>query len=97
MFARVRIITDRKDNIVKIPASAVIHRFGEQFVFVVDSSEPENLTVQRRAILPGILIDGMLEIQQGLSPYEELVVRGQTLLENGSRVNLIERVSPLPN
>ena len=35
MFAEVRIITEQKDNIVKIPADVVIRRFGETFVFVV--------------------------------------------------------------
>ena len=41
MFAKVRIITEQKDNIVKIPASAVISRFGEQYVYVVEKN-PEN-------------------------------------------------------
>jgi len=97
MFARVRIITERKDNIVKIPASAVINRFGEQYVYVIsqDDEDPEITIVRKRVITPGILIDGIIEILSGLSPDEEVVVRGQTLLDDGSRVNVIERVTPL--
>ena len=97
MFARVRVITERKDNIVKIPASAVISRFGEQYVFVV-GKDPENPEIDiaiRRIVIPGILIDGIAEIQSGLAPDEEIVIRGQTLLDDGSRVNVIERVTPL--
>jgi multidrug efflux pump subunit AcrA (membrane-fusion protein) len=97
MFARVRVITESKDNIVKIPASAVMNRFGERYVYVLDKDpeDPDIDIVRRRIIVPGILIDGVMEIQSGLEPYEEVVVRGQTLLDDGSRVNVIERITPL--
>ena len=97
MFAKVRVITEHKDSIVKIPASAMLSRFGEQYVYVIenDSENPEQNIVRKRIVVPGILIDGVLEIQDGLAPDEEVVVRGQTLLEDGVRVNIIERVTPL--
>ena len=95
MFAKVRVITEIKENIVKIPISALINRFGEQFVFVVDSSDSGSPVVRKREIVQGILIDGVLEVTQGLANGEEVVVRGQTLLEDGSRVNIIERLAPL--
>jgi len=41
MFAKVKLITDQKENIVKIPASALIQRFGENYVFVVEELPPE--------------------------------------------------------
>jgi multidrug efflux pump subunit AcrA (membrane-fusion protein) len=99
MFAKVRIITESKNNIVKIPASAMLSRFGEQYVYVVekDSVDPQYDIVRKRLVTPGILIDGVLEIQSGLAPDEEIVVRGQTLLEDGTRVNIIERLAPLKN
>ena len=97
MFAKVRIITERKDNIVKIPASAMLSRFGEQYVFAIDHDpeNPDQTIVVKKAVVPGILIDGVLEIQTGLAPDEEIVVRGQTLLDDGSRVNIIDRFAPL--
>jgi RND family efflux transporter MFP subunit len=95
MFAKVRIITETKEDVVKIPASAVVNRFGEQYVFSVDKSDPETPTARKRVIVPGITIDGVMEIRQGLAPDEEIVIRGQTLLEEGSRVNIIEQLSPL--
>jgi membrane fusion protein, multidrug efflux system len=99
MFAKVRIITESKNNIVKIPASAMLSRFGEQYVYVVgkDPVDPQYNIVRKRAVTPGILIDGVLEIQSGLAPDEEIVTRGQTLLEDGARVNIIERAAPLQN
>jgi len=97
MFAKVRVITDRKNNVVKIPAAAVINRFGEQFIYVIakDEENPEINIVKKRVVAPGILIDGVMEIQNGLEPSEEIVIRGQTLLDDGSRVNIIERLAPL--
>ena len=95
MFAKVRVITERKDNIVKIPAAAVINRFGEQFVYVIAKDEQDNNIVRKKIIAPGILIDNVLEIQKGLEPSDEIVIRGQTLLDDGSRVNIIERLAPL--
>jgi multidrug efflux pump subunit AcrA (membrane-fusion protein) len=97
MFAKVKIITERKDNIVKIPVSALISRFGEQYVYVVEA-DPENAeqtVVRKRNVVPGISIDGSLEVQSGLASEEEIVIRGQTLLDDGSRVNIVERFAPL--
>jgi multidrug efflux pump subunit AcrA (membrane-fusion protein) len=97
MFAKVKIITERKDNIVKIPASAMLNRFGEQYVFMVDndSENPDQKVARKKMVVPGILIDGVLEVQSGLAPDEEIVVRGQTLLEDSSRINVIEQLAPL--
>jgi len=97
MFAKVKIITERKKNIVKIPATAMLNRFGEQYVFVVgvDPENPQQKNVKKRIVAPGILIDGVLEIQNGLVAGEEIVVRGQTLLEDGAWVNVIEQFAPL--
>jgi membrane fusion protein, multidrug efflux system len=41
MFAEVRIITEQKENIVKVPADVLIRRFGENFVFVVREGREE--------------------------------------------------------
>jgi membrane fusion protein, multidrug efflux system len=97
MFAKVKIITQQKSNIVKIPAAAVIKRFGEEYVYIVekDPANPEFNVARKRIIVQGIIIDGITEIQSGLAPDEEIVIRGQTLLDDGSRVNVIERLTQL--
>jgi len=97
MFAKVRIITEQKNNIVKIPVTAAINRFGEQYVFVTakDPANPEITIVNKRIIVPGIIIDGIMEVQSGLAADEEIVIRGQTLLDEGSRVNVIDKIAPI--
>lgn len=91
MFAEVRIITEQKDNIVKVPSDVVIRRFGDTFVYVVT----EENTAERRSVNPGIEIDNKLEITEGLAPEERVVYQGQNLLEDGSRVRVIDTVEPL--
>jgi multidrug efflux pump subunit AcrA (membrane-fusion protein) len=97
MFAKVRIITETKNNIVKIPAAALAQRFGESYVFVAapDPANSNYRIARRQVVVPGIQIDGVLEVQQGLSPDDEIVIRGQTLLEDGARINVIDRIAPL--
>ncbi len=97
MFAKVKILTEEKDDIVKIPANAVVKRFGENYVFTVqtDPADAAFLIARKKKITQGILIDDKLEVRSGLEPNEEIVVRGQTLLEDGSRVNVVDRLAPL--
>ena len=141
MFAKVKLITAQKENIVKIPASALIQRFGESYVFVIEDAPPDTAQdenkeaseekkgffaslkeffsslfgkkkdedadkkpsadppkfyiAKKRIVQPGILIDGVLEITSGLKPGEEFIIKGQTLLNEGARVNIIERTASI--
>jgi multidrug efflux pump subunit AcrA (membrane-fusion protein) len=93
MFARVKLITDERTNIVKIPSSAVVSRFGETFVFTVKRGE--KTTVEKRPVTVGIVVDEKAEILRGIAAKDEVVIRGQTLLENGSEVNIVSKADPL--
>ncbi|MDR3114278.1 MAG: efflux RND transporter periplasmic adaptor subunit [Treponema sp.] len=97
MFAKVKIITERKDRIVKLPAGALVQRFGKTYVFTAetDPTDPAFRVARQKVVVPGILVDGVVEIQEGLAADEEVIIRGQTLLEDGSRINVIDRVAPL--
>jgi hypothetical protein len=58
---------------------------------VEESTPPfEYLTVTQRAVKAGISVDGVTEIIEGLEPGETVVSRGQTLLENGSHVQVVD-------
>lgn len=91
MFAAVRIITEEKDGIVKIPANCLVTRFGDTFVFVVNDEG----VAQQRDVTPGIEVDNKLEIVSGLEPGERVVYQGQSLLKDQARVRVIETVRPL--
>lgn len=91
MFAEVRIITERRNDIVKLPSDAIISRFGETFVFVAR----EDGTAERRVVNPGLVVDSKVEITSGLRAGELVVYQGQSLLEDGVRVRVIETLNVL--
>jgi len=90
MFAKIKIITEKKNSIVKIPAQSLIKRYGVYYVFVVHDDQ-----VEKREVNPGIEIDNKLEITGGLEPGEIVVIRGQTLLEDKAKVRVIDQIQPL--
>ena len=90
MFAKISIIIEEKQNIVKIPAECMVTRSDIPYVFVVTDER-----VEAREIVPGIQIDNKLEVTQGLAPGEVVVIRGQTLLEDGAGVKIIDTIPPL--
>jgi multidrug efflux pump subunit AcrA (membrane-fusion protein) len=95
MFAGIKIITEKKKGIVKIPVSCVVTRQDEYFVFVVKDDGTEGAHAELRRIVPGMQIDNKLEVVEGLEPGETIVLRGQTLLEDGTRVKIVETEPPL--
>lgn len=97
MFAKVKIITEEKSGIVKIPAEAIIRRYGEQYVFTVetDPKDPAFTIAQKRLVIPGILIDDQVEIREGLEAGAQVIIRGQSLLEDGVRVHVVDTTAPL--
>jgi membrane fusion protein, multidrug efflux system len=91
MFAKVRIIVEDKERIVKIPSECLINRYGVPYVFVVS----EDGRAEAREVVPGIQIDDKLEVVRGLAPGETVVIRGQTLLEDQAKVRIIDEVPAL--
>ncbi len=93
MFAKVKIIVQEKTETVKIPQECMVTREDAPVVFVVG----ENDQVIARPITPGIQIDNKLEVLDGISPGETVVIRGQTLLEDGAKIRVIDTIEPLPD
>jgi multidrug efflux pump subunit AcrA (membrane-fusion protein) len=92
MFANVKIVTESKNNVLIVPESAVLRRSGQQFVYKVqaDPSGEGVKIVKRTPVTVGLVIDNKAEITDGLDAGDEIVVRGQTTLTDGSHVNVIQ-------
>lgn len=95
MFAQFKLITEERRNTVKIPEEALLSRDGSTFVFVVQRTD-DAARVERREVVPGIRISGKAEILEGLSAGEEVVVEGQSFLDDGVKVQVVKQVPPLP-
>ena len=87
MYAEVRLTTDKKTRVVKVPADTILRRLGEVFVYVI-----ENERAVKRIVVPGITLEGAVEIAEGLEAGEIVVYQGQTLLEDGVKVNVVRNI-----
>jgi len=90
LFAKVKIITQVKDNIIKIPSDSIVTRNEKSVVFVVDSDpkNPNTLIAKQEEVSVGINIDGYAEITSGVNVGDEIVEKGVTLLSDGAQINI---------
>jgi multidrug efflux pump subunit AcrA (membrane-fusion protein) len=89
MYARVKLITSERRNVIVIPNEALVRRAGDTYVFVLG----EESRVRMVDVDEGIRVDDKLEILSGILPDDEIVVKGQTLLDDGSKVNVISVIN----
>ncbi|APZ93581.1 Efflux pump periplasmic linker BepF [Fuerstiella marisgermanici] len=71
MFARIRIPGSAGYEAVLIPDSAIGTDQSSQFVYIVVDGK-----IERRAITPGPIVDGLRVIRKGLTGDESLVIEG---------------------
>ncbi len=83
MFARVRLITDHRQDSLVVPEQALVPQGTEQFVFKVVDGKAQRVKVdigQRR--------DAKVEIVQGLAAEDVVVTAGQLKLRDGTPVRV---------
>ena len=91
MYARVRLITESIKDAIVVPASAIVSREGAPYLFVISSQKNGNTPAKVKlcAVEQGILVDNKTEITKGLIAGDEIVVKGQNLLNDGASVNIV--------
>ena len=87
-FVRVAIQTDVRPDAILVPKRAVIERDGEVFVFLAKNGVARRVPVQL-----GYEEDGNIEILQGISAGDRVVVAGQGELEDGSEIRTVRKDS----
>jgi multidrug efflux system membrane fusion protein len=83
MFVEVSVVTERREGVPVVPREAVTERGGTKVVFVLDGQK-----VAQRDVVPGLGDDDVVEIREGLSPGDRVVVRGLETLTDGTRVRV---------
>jgi membrane fusion protein (multidrug efflux system) len=89
MFARVRLITERRQDSLVVPEQALVPQGTEQYVFKVVDGKAQRVKVdigQRR--------DAKVEIVQGLAAEDIVVTAGQLKLRDGAQVRIANGGSP---
>ena len=82
MTARVTINLGDVSDVIAIPKDALL----DSYLFVVKDS-----TTERRDVVVGLIGDKMIEIREGVTEGEQIVVIGQQRLAGGEKVNPIPR------
>ncbi|MCK5306558.1 MAG: efflux RND transporter periplasmic adaptor subunit [Candidatus Omnitrophica bacterium] len=84
MFARANLILEKKENALIVPIKAVLSENSRKFVFIVNSS-----TAHKKKVETGIYQKDFVEIIEGLSVGEDVIIEGNYGLKDGANV-LIE-------
>jgi len=78
MFAEARILTDKKENALLLPSSAIQRIAGKSFVFIKVADD----LFDARVVRLGAKVDGNVEITEGLKPQELIAVEHTFLLKS---------------
>ncbi len=81
MIVRAEFIRQRLDQVISIPLFAVMDREGEKIVFLA-----ENGVAKKVKVVTGSSVGQRIVIKQGLSANQTLIVKGQQLLADGTRI-----------
>lgn len=82
MYVRIKLNTVLHKNVISVPSDCVVSSGGKQFVFVLN----DDMTVSQREVQTGVTVDVRLEITDGLSAGEKIVVNGMQVLTDGATV-----------
>lgn len=82
-LARVTFDLATSEDVLLLPAAAVLGAQGAQSVFIIDSG-----TAARRTVRTGLTSQGRIEIVSGLSEGEQVVVTGNANLREGMSVRV---------
>lgn len=110
-FVRVRVVLPEEDGVIAVPLTALTTSLYGDFVYVVKPAETTEasgaaavpakeqaepaLVVKQIFVKVGRRSEGRVEITQGVSFGDELVVAGQNRLSNGTPVKVDNTVSPV--
>lgn len=83
-LARVRFAVGAHDDVLLIPAGALVGAGGTQSVFVLDGE-----TAVRRTVTTGLTSEGRVQVVGGLVAGEQVVTRGSNLLRDGTAVRIV--------
>lgn len=84
MISQVTLVRKRVSDAVGVPSFSVIVKEKEDVVFVLEEGR-----AVRRIVTTGILENGWIQITEGLSPGESLIIKGHRDLEDGQEVKVL--------
>lgn len=83
MFAEVDIATDGEKGVLSVPSEAVVVKGGEKLVFAIEDGR-----AKARKVETGIDDGKFVKIISGVKKGEQIAVKGQNYLDDGSKVKI---------
>lgn len=84
-------LTLRERQALVIPEQAVMIRGDETYIFVAEDG-----IARRRSVVLGSRMPGMVEVAEGLTAEDEVIVTGQDRLSSGDRVKAVDKENAIP-
>lgn len=85
MFATVRLVMETKSNVISLPLDAVIQKNGETYVYVAS----EEGRAKKVMVTTGLQNSDSIEIVSGLQENDQIVVKGQDYLADGTLLEVV--------
>jgi membrane fusion protein (multidrug efflux system) len=89
-LARATFALGTRDDVLLVPAGALVSAGSTQAVFVVS----EGGAAVRRPVATGLTTQGMVEVVEGLDEGERIVVQGAARLRDGAPVRVVAPTAP---
>jgi RND family efflux transporter MFP subunit len=83
-LARATFRSNARENALLIPVSAVVVSVGASVVYVVNEGK-----ATRTSVRPGLTSEGRIEILEGLSEGDTVIVAGNIAVRDGARVRVV--------
>lgn len=85
MFASAKLVLSSQDGVISLPINAVVSKNDETYVFVLQ----DDSTVKKVNVETGMTNDESIEIVSGLAEGDQVVIKGQDYLVDGSTVEVV--------
>lgn len=85
MFAKVTVASETKEDVLVVPADAVVFRSGRHVVYVIEDN-----AVQEREVITGLENGKQIEIVSGLNEGDILIVKGMNFVKTDSEIKIVE-------
>lgn len=86
MFPSIRLHTESIENALLINREALLYEGSQAYVFVIGDGN----TVHRKDVTIGLTVDNTAQVLEGLSAGDAIIIQGQTLLNEGTVVRVID-------
>lgn len=84
MFAKVELVTDEKTDVMSVKSEAVILKNEKTIVYVVQDDK-----AVAKEVVTGMDTGVDIEITEGLTEGDRVIIKGQTLVDEGNKVKVV--------